>query len=197
MLSKRNEIIVDLSNLKLNGKVLDMGYEGKGIIYRLLKNTVSSEEDDEAAITLDTSIKRDDCNWVYGNPVDMPFGNCSYDTVTVFFSFSYIRKKHIGKKVIEEISRILNECGKLYLWDINIKLSDILLRRKVLVMFPDNTSVSYGINKFSFGRRFNISFIIPFIERYFTINKAEDSGNYFYIEAVKKTELAEKKDDNF
>ena len=182
----QNEIFLNLNDIKLAGRVLDMGYEGKGIIYRVLKNSISSLNHEEAAATLDRLAETQDCNWIYGSPDHMPFIDSSYDTVTAFFSFSYIRKKYIGNRIIKEISRVLSGSGKLYLWDINIKFSDIFLKRKISVKFPDSSYESYEINEFSFGRRFNINYIIPFIERYFVINQAKDMGNFFYIEAVKR-----------
>jgi Methylase involved in ubiquinone/menaquinone biosynthesis len=179
----RDKLIIDLRNLNIGGQVLDIGFQGKGIIYRALK-----ESTDETAVTSDGEILND-YNWVYGYPGEFPFEGYSFDSVTAFFSFSIIRRRYMRNGTIREISRVLREGGKLYIWDSPVKAFGLGHSKTIKVLLPGSETEDFKLIHPGVGSGFDMDSMLPVIKRYFTIDKSINFGDYFYIEAsVEKQE---------
>jgi len=163
-----------------------MGFDGKGIIYRALKNSIMYEDYEEAAITVEDGKDLDDYNWICGYPDSLPFEDGSFDTVVAFFSLSYINRKYIRNKTVREIHRVLKKNGKLYIWDINIGFLKFCLKRKLKVILPHNETVESEINANGRIGNYNMFSLIPVIKRYFDICEKKSFNTHFQIEAAKK-----------
>lgn len=145
-----------------------------------------NEDFEEAAIAALSENGVDDCNWVYGYPDSLPFEDSSFDAVIAFFSLSYIKRKYIRNKAVKEISRILRNNGKLYIWDINIGLFSFCLKRKLEVILPHNDTVEMEIKGEGRISNYNVNSLIPVVKRYFHINESKNCVGHFIIEAAKK-----------
>lgn len=188
MKKEQNDIIVDMSSLKIHGEVLDLGFESKGIIFRALKD--KSVDFEELAVTRESSLKHessDEYSWVCGYPTELPFDDGSFSTVTVFFSIPLIGRKYMRNKAIKEMARVLKKGGELHVWDINLKPVHIKTRTKMKVKLPGDEVIDFQIEHPGHFGSNNIDGISPVIERYFSIVEKCNSENYFYIKAEKKT----------
>jgi len=106
---------VNLSNIRLEGLILDIGGGGQGVIGQFKKDKViaidhNKKELEEAPkgglkIIMDAG--------------ELKFLNNTFDTVTSFFTFMYIPKSE-HQKIFKEIYRVLKKDGNLVLWDVII-----------------------------------------------------------------------------
>ena len=106
---------IDLTKVLLNGRILDIGGGGEGIIGQLAG---------EHVIAIDPSERElkgapGDCLKIIMDAKDLKFLNESFDTVTVFFTMMYI-KLLAHEQVFKEIYRVLKPKGELFIWDLNI-----------------------------------------------------------------------------
>lgn len=179
-----NEIVIDLKNLNIRGEVLDLGFQGKGIIYRALKKPKTIDAHDETAAAVENA---GDYNWVCGYPDRLPFTDNSFDSIVSFFSLSIIRSNHLRRKTVKEISRVLRKNGKLYIWDNSVEKLSLGYKKEIKVLLPGDCSEKYQFRQFGIPKSFGIDSVLPVVSRYFTVNEYKDNGGYFYIcAAVKK-----------
>ena len=94
-------IILNLSGIKLNGDILDVG-ESYGVIYNISKDAI----DEVCVDLLEGSI---DENKIDGE----------YDICTVFFYLSSIWRDSNRINLIKEVSKLVKAGGEIYIWDIN------------------------------------------------------------------------------
>jgi len=106
---------VDLSNIKLEGLILDIGGGGEGVIGQFKKDQVIAidhnkrelEEAPEGGVKIIMDADK------------LKFLDNTFDTVTSFFTLMYMAKSE-HKKIFEEIYRVLKKDGHLVLWDVII-----------------------------------------------------------------------------
>lgn len=105
----------DISNIKAEGFILDIGGGGEGIIGQQLGDQVISidRRKDELEDAPSTNLK------IIMDATDLQFLDESFKTATSFFTFMYINKD-IREKVMSEIYRVLKPGGKLLIWDVII-----------------------------------------------------------------------------
>ena len=106
---------IDLTHIQLNGRTLDIGGGGEGIISQLNPNFVEAidmrkDELEEASID---SLK------IIMDAKDLKFLDSSFDYVTSFFTLMYI-PNHDHAKVFEEAYRVLKPGGTFMIWDTTI-----------------------------------------------------------------------------
>lgn len=183
------EPVIDLSRLSLDGEILDMGYEGKGIIYRAIRQKEQYESCNEAAVTIDSINDIEECSWVHGRPTSLPFEDRRFDAVTAFFCLPYIRTRNGRAKVFREIARVLKDDGKLYIWDMNTNFWNINPKTKVKVILPANGVENIKLSKARWFTSYSLNTIADAVEKYFIINERKIDGRYFNIEAVKRDDI--------
>lgn len=181
---EKNSISVDLSSLRSYGRVLDIGYKTSGIIYRAL---INADRMDEAAVALNSEKGLNMSDWISGYPDKLPFEESSFDMAVLFFSMGLIDKKRYRKKALAEISRVLDEKGKLYIWDINVKHICFGLRRSVEVILPGQESDILDITTPVRIGSYKAKKLLPEIENYFDVLSVDEYDEYFSIAAVKKS----------
>jgi len=111
---------IDLTKVQLNGRILDIGGGGEGIIGLFAG---------EHVIVIDPSERElkgapGDCLKIIMDAKDLKFLNESFDTVTVFFTMMYINLM-AHEQVFKEIYRVLKPKGELFIWDLNIQKKKI------------------------------------------------------------------------
>ena len=137
---------LDISNVKLEGRILDIGGGGEGIIGQIKKEQViaidkKKEELDEAPKSGDIKIIMD--------AKDLKFLDNTFETVTSFFSMMYVPfSDHL--RIFQEIYRVLKNDGEFLLWDLNIpnrtKDSKDIYVVTLTVIIPENIiETGYGV----------------------------------------------------
>lgn len=106
---------VDMRHENWQGRILDVGGGGEGIIGQLAPESVVAidlrKEELEEAPDGPLKIVMDACA--------MQFVDQTFDVVTAFFSLMYIRPED-HERVFAGIYRVLKPGGRLYLWDVTI-----------------------------------------------------------------------------
>lgn len=110
-----NNHVLDLRQMKIPGRILDIGGGGEGIIGRIFGEKVVAvdqlkkelEEGPEGPLKIIMDAK------------ELGFLDASFDTVTSFFTLMYVEKEH-QKKVFLEVYRVLRPGGKFMIWDVEI-----------------------------------------------------------------------------
>lgn len=100
---------------ELQGRILDVGGGGEGIIGRFFGNRViaidnQQEELDEAPDFCEKRLMDATC---------LGFETESFDTITFFYSLMYM-DLNTQKQAMKEASRVLKSKGDLYVWDTDI-----------------------------------------------------------------------------
>ena len=110
---------IDLRNIAINGRILDIGGGGEGVIGQLKGETVVAI--DRRKSELESGIKAGDTKSlkILMDASDLKFLDASFETVTAFFSMMYMKKDNL-KMVFKEIFRILADHGELIIWDLII-----------------------------------------------------------------------------
>ncbi|MHB1392354.1 MAG: class I SAM-dependent methyltransferase [Clostridia bacterium] len=106
---------VDISDIELDCRILDIGGGGEGIIGQLKGEAVISIDPDK------TELKEAPCNSIkiVMSVEDLKFVDETFDTVTSFFTLMYIdAEKH--EKVISEVHKVLKTGGCFIVWDVTI-----------------------------------------------------------------------------
>jgi len=115
------EQFIDLSSQDLNyqGRILDVGGGGEGVIGQLLGGNVVSidihkQEFEEAIESGDNKSLK-----IIMDAREMKFLDNSFDFVTAFFSLLYIPLEDL-LAVFKEIDRVLKKGGIFHIWDLTI-----------------------------------------------------------------------------
>ena len=131
-------------NKELNGKILDIGGGGEGVIGRLYTDQVVAidirqDELDEAPTLFEKIIM---------DATDLKFKDNSFDHVTSFYTLMFMNTDD-QKSAISEAARVLKNHGELHIWD-----CDILSAYPepffvdVAVQLPnEHISTTYGVGK--------------------------------------------------
>jgi len=106
---------VDLSDLELKGRILDIGGGGEGIIGQLFKGQVVSIDPNKRELieAPEGPLK------LVMDARDLKFLDSSFENITSFFTLMYIPTGE-HEIVLKEIYRVLKPEGELYLWDVAI-----------------------------------------------------------------------------
>ena len=106
---------VDLSNIKLEGLILDIGGGGEGVIGQFKKDQVIAIDHNKRELeeAPEGGVK------IIMDAGELKFLDNTFDTVTSFFTLMYIPKSE-HKKIFKEIYRVLKKDGHLVLWDVII-----------------------------------------------------------------------------
>lgn len=137
---------IDLSSIKLKGRILDIGGGGQGIIGQFKGEQVvaidpNKNELEEAPSTRDLKIIMD--------AKELKFLDNTFDTATAFFTFMYVPVKE-HKKIFQEIHRVLKPNGEFAFWDVIIPNKsndnrDIFLVRLEVKIDDKLSDTGYGV----------------------------------------------------
>jgi ubiquinone/menaquinone biosynthesis C-methylase UbiE len=137
-------VSIDLTDLTLEGRVLDIGGGGEGFISRQIGNNVIAIDlrADELAETPDIGLK------IIMDAADLKFLDGYFDYVTCFYSLMYMNAETTGK-CITEVYRVLKPGGSFYIWDAVIPerfTGETFITDLTVKVSPGTeTSVGYGV----------------------------------------------------
>lgn len=129
---------------KLNGKILDIGGGGEGIIGRLYTEQVIAidvrqDELDEAPTGFEKLLM---------DATQLKFKDGSFDHVTSFYTLMFMSSED-QKSAVSEAARVLKNGGELHIWDCEIRSAyPEPFCVDVTVQLPDECiSTTYGVGK--------------------------------------------------
>ena len=108
--------VVDISNVDLKGRILDIGGGGEGIIGQYKGNSVIAI--DRLKSELEEAADGDYLKIIM-DAQDLKFLDDAFDTVTAFYMFMYVPLE-VRPKIFEEIFRVLKPGGEFVIWDMLI-----------------------------------------------------------------------------
>lgn len=137
---------VNLVGLNYDGRILDIGGGGEGIIGQIMKEKVVAidPKGDELEEAAEGPLK------IIMDARELKFLNDTFDAVTSFFTLMYIDKDH-HYKVFQEIHRVLKKDGEFTIWDVRIPkhqggVKDIFLVPLEIEMKDKRITTTYGVS---------------------------------------------------
>lgn len=160
-------LVINLSNYRIEGDVLDISAENHGVIYNLCK-----EIDEEIC-----------ADYIEGDR-ELALKDRIYDACTIFFSLSKLWKNESKEKLIDDISKHIKINGKIYVWDINKNIGEIIDDRiKVLLPREEIREIRVkNINPFSSS---NLDETKKILEKNYKIDETRVWEDMHYIRATK------------
>ena len=107
---------IDLTNIKVEGRILDIGGGGEGVIGQFKGQQVIAI--DPSKRELEEAPRNDSLNIVMDGK-DLKFLDNTFDSVTAFFTLMYIPIED-HETIFKEIHRVLKPKGEFFLWDLII-----------------------------------------------------------------------------
>lgn len=175
---------IDLNGVDLNGRILDIGGGGEGIIGQLKGEQVIAidkrkDELEEAKDSKNIKLVMDG--------KDLKFIDKTFDTTTVFFTMMYMPKAD-HKVVLEEIHRVLKDNGEVVIWDLVIP--DRKENEKDIYVVPLAINIGDKTIETGYGamwkKQQDLKYYLELIETVgFEISESKDYGDTFFIRAKK------------
>lgn len=159
-------IILNLSDIKLKGNILDIG-ESFGVIYNISKDIMSE-------LSIDY-VNGDNNNKLIEN---------EYDTCTMFFSLSKLWTNFARFKLIEEISKYIKIGGEIYIWDINKEIKEII-NNKIITVLPSGNNKEFEFKNLNPIIKSNVDENQKLLEKYFQIEETKIWEDIHFIRGIK------------
>ena len=159
-------IILNLSDIKLTGDVLDVG-ESYGVIYNISKDAI----DEVSVDLLEGSI--DEKN-TYGG----------YDTCTVFFYLSSMWREANKINLIKEASKLVKVGGEIYIWDINKEIGEVF-NNKVIAVLPSGKTKEFEFKNLNPISKSNIDDTKRLLSDIYIIKEEKVWEDIFFIKGEK------------
>lgn len=159
-------IILNLSDIKLKGDVLDVG-ESYGVIYNISKDAI----DEISVDLLEGSINEKN---TYGE----------YDTCTVFFYLSSLWRDYSRVNLIKEVSKLVKVGGEIYIWDINKEIGEVF-NNKVMAVLPSGKSKEFEFKNLNPISKSNIDDTRKMLEDMYRIKEEKLWEDVFFIKGEK------------
>ncbi|ATD56675.1 hypothetical protein BTM21_02495 [Clostridium chauvoei] len=159
-------IILNLSDVKLNGDILDIG-ESFGVIYNLSKDIM-----DEISVDYIGSETR---HLLEGG---------EYDTCTIFFCLSNIWSNNTREKLINEVTKYLKIGGEICIWDINKEVGEVI-SNKIRAILPSGTFREFEFKNLNPLSKSNIDETKIILEKYYEIEETKMWEDIHFIKAKK------------
>ena len=177
---------LDLSNIALRGRILDIGGGGEGVIGQFKGAKV-------VAIDLRASELEEAAEGEYLKVImdakDLKFLDQYFDTVTAFFSLMYILPSD-REKVFQECYRILKTGGEFVIWD--LKIPEKTDKKQTKDYYGITLSINIGRKEISTGyvirwnRAQNYDLYAMLGKKIgFIVNDHQEYEHTFYIRFVK------------
>ncbi len=134
---------IDISEVALKGRILDIGGGGEGVIGQLKGAQVVAI--DLRANELQEAAEGDYLKIIM-DAKDLKFLDEYFDTTTAFFSFMYVPSSD-RKEIFNEVYRVLKKGGEFVIWDLMIPESKLNAKD----FYGINFTIKIGEKKISTG----------------------------------------------
>lgn len=167
-------MILNLSDIKLKGDVLDVG-ESFGVIYKL-----STDADEEVAVDY---IGSEHSHLLNGE---------DYDTCTIFFYLSSIWSMHSRVNLIKEVTKYLKVGGEICIWDINKEVGAVV-NNKMNALLPSGKIKEFEFKNLNPLCKSDIEDTKIMLEKSYKIEETKVWEEIYYIRAKKSQSIKKSK----
>ncbi len=129
---------------ELNGRILDIGGGGEGIIGRLYTGQVIAIDNQQTEL----DEAPEGFEKILMDATDLDFNDNSFDHVTSFFTLMFMGAAE-QKRAVLEAARVLKDGGELHIWDCDIPSAypEPFCVDVVVTLPGECVSATYGIGK--------------------------------------------------
>lgn len=159
-------IILNLSDVKLNGDILDVG-ESFGVIYNLSKDVM-----DEVSV-----------DYIGSETKHLLLGG-EYDTCTIFFCLSNIWSNGTRQNLIKEVTKYLRFGGEICIWDINKDVGEVI-NNKIRALLPSGKFKEFEFKNLNPLSKSNIDDTKAMLEKYYEIEETKEWEDIHFIKGKK------------
>ena len=159
-------IILNLSDVVLNGDVLDVG-ESYGVIYNLTKEALDELAIDFADDNNKESLIKE-----------------GYDTCTIFFDMSSIWREGERVKLINDVSRFIKKGGDIYIWDINKDIGQVI-NNKIRAILPSGKIKEFEFKNLNLMSKSNSEDIKNILNDKYIITEEKIWEDIYFIKGQK------------
>jgi ubiquinone/menaquinone biosynthesis C-methylase UbiE len=172
--------IVDLRNIRMDGRILDIGGGGEGVIARLCGDGVAAIDirKEELQESPDIGLK------IIMDARDLQFLDATFDNATCFYSLMYMRDESVEKSLAEAY-RTLKSGGYLWIWDaVMPPPADEVFVANLEIRLPNERfTVDYGVGGYE---ERNLGKITKLCEDAgFSVIESGESGMSFFLKVRK------------
>jgi len=173
---------IDLRNIKLNGRILDIGGGGEGVIGQLKGSNVVAIDLRKSELEESYEAGDKESLKIIMDAKELKFLDKTFDTITAFFSLMYVPKND-HEQIIKEIYRVLKKNGEFILWDLIIpknRKNKIVYAIPIKIQFEDKKIVTgYGTR---WNKEQNLEYFIDLaINVGFNISEQKLEEEYFFL----------------
>lgn len=159
-------IVLNLSDVKLNGDILDVG-ESFGVIYNISKDVMDEISVDYVGAENSNMLKEED-----------------YDTCTMFFHLSKLWNNSSRLKLIEEVTKYIKVGGAIYIWDINKEIKSIV-NNKIIAVLPSGKVREFEFKNLNPLIKSDMEENKKFLEKYYEIEETKLWEDIHFIKGIK------------
>ncbi|WP_411168843.1 hypothetical protein ACH36K_17345 [Clostridium sp. MB05] len=159
-------IVLNLSDVKLNGDILDVG-ESFGVIYNISKDVMDEISVDYVGAENSNRLKEED-----------------YDTCTMFFHLSKLWNNSSRLKLIEEVTKYIRVGGSIYIWDINKEIKSIV-NNKIMAVLPSGKVREFEFKNLNPLIKSDMEENKKFLEKYYEIEETKLWEDIHFIKGIK------------
>ena len=156
-------LIINMSNIKLEGDILDVSGDNTGIIYN-----ISKDVDDEICVD-------------YVNSENSKEIQHKYDACTIFFKLSNLWSNKSRELLIKEVTSYVKKDGKVYIWDLNKERGKII-DNKVRVLLPNGKDKETSFKNYNPLTTCKFDEVKKKLEKYCEIEETKVWENIFFLQ---------------
>lgn len=161
-------LIINMRDVKLEGDVLDVASDNKGVIYNIYK-----EIDDELSIDYVDESNR------------QILRNRKYDACTFFFNLNSIWRNSRKEHLIREVSQYIKNYGLVYIWDVNKERGKVI-DSKVKIVLPGDKVKEFEFRNMNPILTSSLEEVKKILEKYYEIEETKVWEDIFFIKGMKK-----------
>ena len=159
-------IVLNLSEVKLNGDILDVG-ESFGVIYNISKEVMNE-------VSVDYVYAEENNNLI----------KKEYNICTMFFCLSRFWNASTRLKLIEEVSKYIESGGELFIWDINKEMKD-MVNNKIIAILPSGKDKEFDFKNLNPIIKSNVDENQKILEKFFKIEETKIWEDIHFIKGIK------------
>lgn len=159
-------IVLNLSEVKLNGDILDIG-ESFGVIYNLSKDAMEEISVDYVGRENAGVLKEEE-----------------YHTCTIFFHLSKLWNNSSRLKLIEEVTKYIKVGGEIFIWDINKEIKEII-NNKIMTVLPSGKVKEFEFRNLNPIIKSSVDENEKLLEKYYKIEETKVWEDIHFIKGIK------------